>query len=73
MKTDWNIWRAYRGDTGKTLMVGVAPVGKSGVSAFKGNLAGMAFERRATVYSCTKEQAEDVMNTLNPTAIGMPS
>lgn len=66
MKTDWNIWRAYRGNTGKTLMVGVAPVDKSGASAFKGNMAGM-------VYSCTKEQAEDVMNTLNPAAIGLPS
>jgi len=73
VKTDWNIWRAYGTNTGKTKKVGVAPVGESGKQAFPGDTSGLAFERRATVYSCTKEQAEDVMRALNPKAIGLSS
>jgi hypothetical protein len=74
-KTNWNIWRAYLRSTAKTVGVAVAECGTSARPAFKNlpTTQAVEFELRATVRNCTKEEAEAVMRTLNPSVLGLPS
>ena len=74
---DWHVWRAYDAETGKTLGVRVARKGESASGAFKAlvlkSSTTIAFEKRATINRCTKEQAIDVMHALNPDVLGRPN
>lgn len=70
---DWNIWKVHETATGAAVSIGVAKVGDEASTAFPDAEGDLSYERRATVHRCTKKQAESVMITLNPRALGMPS
>jgi hypothetical protein len=74
---DWHIWRAFVKGTSETLGLRVVRKGESASGAFTGltmrSNQVIDFERRATVYHCTEDQAIDVMNTLNQDVLGMPN
>lgn len=74
-KTDWNVWRAYLRSTARTIGVGVAERGRPARPSFTHlpTTQAIEFELMATVHNCTKEEAEAVMRTLNPSVLGLPS
>ena len=74
---DWHIWRAFVKGTSETLGLRVVRKGESASGAFTGltirSSQEIDFERRATVYHWTEDQAIEVMNALNQEVLGMPN